>query len=99
MISNIRYKEIILKILFFVGIVYVLATKQVSVASQSFLIVLAIGFILGIILIYNKQDPSYRYPKNYRHNNRVLIMRKIEGILLVVFPFALLILNTCLTPN
>jgi hypothetical protein len=73
-----KYTEIILKLAFLVGSVYSIKAETVS---HSFLITyLAVCFILGVILFFNKKQ-SY----GYELKKREVIMRKIEGIILVAF--------------
>lgn len=73
-----RIFEIILKILFLLGSVYAF---KVEVVSTSLLICyVVVCFVLGFVLIFNKND-SYNYPKT----NRDWLQRRIEGGLLIIF--------------
>jgi hypothetical protein len=75
--------EITLKLCFLILAVALLWTKNViGFGLWSFLLV---SITLGVVLIINKKHPSYTYPKNYKRNDRVLMMRRLEGILLVLF--------------
>ena len=76
--------EIILKVLFLGGSVYSIKTEQVSISFLIFY--LFICFILGIVLIFNKKQ-SY----GYELNKREVVMRKIEGVLLIIFSIFVLI--------
>ncbi len=73
-----RNFEIILKIAFLAGSIVFLFTKDFN--SVGFLIFLIVCAVLGCVLVVNK-DSSYHYPQTPRD----LVIRKIEGILLVVF--------------
>lgn len=73
-----RIFEIILKLLFLLGSIYSIKSE---IVSTPFLITfLIVCLVLGIVLIFNK-DSSYNYPQTKRD----LIIRKIEGSLLIVF--------------
>ncbi|MDE2188104.1 MAG: hypothetical protein KGJ35_00040 [Patescibacteria group bacterium] len=72
--------EIILKLTFLVLAIYVIATGQVF--GQWFMWLVYTAFILGIVLIFNKHE-SYGYPTNYPKMNRVFLIRRIEGVILV----------------
>lgn len=76
-----RYFETILKIGFLIPSLYLLITRQAQ--SQSFMVVLtilsSISVILGFVLLFNKKS-SYNYPQTKRD----LLIRKIEGILLIL---------------
>jgi hypothetical protein len=70
--------EIILKILFFVGSIWAIKAETVS---HPFLIsYLILCLVLGIVLFFNKKQ-SY----GYELSKREVVMRKIEGIILVAF--------------
>lgn len=73
-----KYFEILLKLLFLAGSIYSIKSEQIM---HPFLVVyLIVCLILGIVLIFNKKQ-SY----GYELSKREVIIRKIEGILLVVF--------------
>lgn len=73
-----RIFEAVLKLLFLFGSIYSIKAETVSTTFLvSFLVICT---ILGIVLIFNK-DSSYNYPQT----NRDLIIRKIEGTLLIIF--------------
>ena len=73
-----RIFEIILKLLFLLGSIYSIKSE---IVSTPFLITfLIVCLVLGIVLIFNK-DSSYNYPQTKRD----LIIRKIEGGLLIIF--------------
>jgi len=76
-----KYLEIILKLAFLALSIYVIATRQVF--GEAFMILTYIAFVLGIVLIFNKKQ-SYNYPANYPKIKNVFIMRKIEGLILVL---------------
>jgi hypothetical protein len=76
-----KYFEIILKIAFLALAIYVIATRQVF--GEAFMILTYIAFILGVVLIFNKKQ-SYNYPANYPKIKNVFMMRRIEGIILVL---------------
>ena len=84
--------EIILKISFILLAFALIATGDViNVGLWCFLVTC---FGLGVVLIINKKSPSYTYPKKYKYHNRIFAMRRIEGLLLVIFSFAgLLLIN------
>ena len=82
--------EITLKVCFLILAVALIATRNiVDVGLWSFLVV---SFGLGIVLIINKKNPSYQYPKKYKYMSRIYSMRRIEGMLLVIFAFAGLVM-------
>ncbi len=77
-----RIFEIILKLLFLLGSIYSIKSE---IVSTPFLITfLIVCLVLGIVLIFNK-DSSYNYPQTKRD----LIIRKIEGGLLIIFSLSL----------
>jgi len=80
-----RYTEILLKILFLIGGINFIVTK--SVTSIWFSLFLVVSFILGLILIINK-NPSYRNC----NTKRDLAIRGIEGTLLIVFSLVMYLL-------
>ncbi len=73
-----RIFETILKLLFLFGSIY--SIKAEAVNTTFLLTFLLVCLTLGIVLIFNKQS-SYNYPQTKRD----LIIRKIEGSLLVLF--------------
>ncbi len=73
-----RYIESILKLLFLAGAIFFIVTKDIS--SSNFLCFLLVSLILGVVLMFNK-DASY----HFKQTKRDLGMRKIEGVLLVIF--------------
>ena len=79
-----RHIETILKLLFAAGAIFFIIDK--SVASPFFFTFLLISLILGIILIFNK-DASY----HFKQSQRDLGIRKIEGVLLVIFSVVMFI--------
>lgn len=77
-----RYIEIILKLAFLALAIVLFAT---SIFTSTWLTpFLAVSLVLGIVLFFNKHE-SYGYPAGYSKMNRVYLMRKVEGILLVAF--------------
>ncbi len=84
--KNIRIFEILLKIAYLAMSLYLLMT---SISSESNAIFIAISLLLGITLISNSKYPSYTYPARYKYNNRVIIMRRIEGGLIIAFAVVL----------
>ena len=77
-----RYLEIILKLAFVVTAIFV--GVNYSVHTSDILIFLAISFLLGIILLFNKKQ-SY----GYTLEKREIVIRRIEGVLLVLFSIIL----------
>jgi uncharacterized membrane protein len=73
-----RIFETILKLLFLFGSIY--SIKSETVNTPFLLTFLLVCLTLGIVLIFNKQS-SYNYPQTKKD----LIIRKIEGSLLVLF--------------
>jgi len=73
--------EIILKLAFLALSIYFIATGQIF--NHWFMILVYVGLILGLVLIFNKHE-SYGYPKNYPKMNRVYLMRRIEGAILII---------------
>lgn len=78
-----RIFESLLKILFLILGVYFVWTHDIS--SSWFTAFLVINLLLGMVLMLNDHHPSYKYPKNYKKNARVLAMRKFEGIVMISF--------------
>jgi len=73
-----RHFELFLKVLFLIGSLYAIKSE---IVSPPFLIgYLLVCFILGVVLICNKHA-SY----NFKQTKKDLIMRRIEGGLLVLF--------------
>ena len=73
-----KYFEITLKILFLFGSIYSIKTE--TVPYPFLLSYLLICMILGIVLFFNKKQ-SY----GYELSKREIVIRKIEGVLLVAF--------------
>lgn len=73
-----RYIETALKIIYLVGSVYFIYTE--NVLSPFFWVYTVLSAVLGAILIFNK-DSSYRFAQKPRD----IIMRRIEGVILIVF--------------
>ncbi len=73
-----KYFEITLKILFLLGSIY--SIKAETVPYPFLLSYLLICMILGIVLFFNKKQ-SY----GYELSKREIVIRKIEGVLLVAF--------------
>ncbi len=76
-----KYLEIILKLAFLALAIFVIVTRQVF--GEAFMILTYVTFILGLVLIFNKKQ-SYNYPANYPKIKNVFMMRRIEGIILVL---------------
>ncbi len=73
-----KYFEIILKLAFLGGSIYAIKAETVS---HTFLIsYLVVCLVLGIVLFFNKKQ-SY----GYELEKREIIMRRVEGVLLVAF--------------
>lgn len=72
--------EIILKLLFLGGSIY--SIKSESVPLSFLIIYLSLCLVLGIVLMFNKKQ-SY----GYELSKREIVIRRIEGVLLVVFSF------------
>ena len=83
-----KYIEIILKLAFLALSIYIIVSKNVM--SDWFLALLAVALLLGITLIFNKKQ-SYNYPSNWPRLNRVFLLRRIEGALLVICSVAMLV--------
>lgn len=73
-----RYVEIVLKLTFL--ITFINFSTQTSIVSSAFDALLITAFVLGFVLTWNK-NASY----NFRQTKRDLIIRKIEGVLLMLF--------------
>lgn len=76
-----KYIEIILKLAFLASAIALFVTM--SIPSALFYVFLIVSFVLGIVLFFNKHE-SYGYPAGYPKMSRVYVLRKIEGVLLVV---------------
>lgn len=76
-----RAIEIILKLAFFALAAYVIATQHVF--GRAFMWLVYVGFALGVVLIFNKKQ-SYRYPADHPKLRQVFMLRRIEGIILVL---------------
>lgn len=83
-----KYLEIFLKLAFLVLSVYVIVSKNVF--SHWFMTLLVVSLLLGITLIFNKKQ-SYNYPTNWPKLSRVFLLRRIEGVILVVCSVAMLV--------
>ena len=83
-----KYIEIIFKLAFLSLAIVLFVTK--AIPSLSFYAFLIVSFILGIVLFFNKHE-SYGYPAGYSKMNVVYMMRRIEGIILVIFSVIILI--------
>ncbi len=86
--------EIVLKVSFIILAFALIVTSNVD--NLGLWCFLAVCFGLGIVLIVNKKHPSYTYPKKYKYHNRIFAMRRIEGLLLVIFAFAGILLLNCI---
>ncbi len=76
-----RTIEIILKLAFLALAIYVIAAGQVFTHWLVWL--MDVGLVLGLVLIFNKKE-SYGYPKDYPKINRIYMIRRIEGALLIL---------------
>jgi hypothetical protein len=74
-----RYFEIILKIVF-LGAVLVVGFNNDLLFSRWLCVILTVSLLLGIVLLLNKKQ-SYGYELSMRE----VKIRRIEGVLLVVF--------------
>jgi hypothetical protein len=77
-----RIIEILLKLAFLAISAYMVI---VSLSHESFNAFLIVSVLLGLTLIFNRNHPSYKYLADYKYNNRVIMMRRIEGILILAF--------------
>ena len=84
-----KYIEIILKLAFLALAIGLFVTM--SIPSALFYVFLFVSLVLGIVLFFNKHE-SYGYPAGYTKMNRVYAIRKIEGVLLVIFSIIFLVL-------
>ncbi len=82
-----KYFEIILKILFVTGAVTFFLDRNTFWDSIYYFLVVCL--VLGITLIFNKKKQSY----GYKLVKREIIMRRVEGIVLVVFAVVFAILK------
>jgi hypothetical protein len=83
-----KYIEIVFKLTFLALAIVLFVTKDIP--SLYFYAFLAMSLILGIVLFFNKHE-SYGYPAWYPKMNRVYMIRKIEGVLLVAFSVVFLV--------
>jgi hypothetical protein len=83
-----RIIEIILKLAFLALSVYLIVTQDVM--SHWFMALLVTALILGVVLIFNKKQ-SYRYPVNWPKLDRVFMLRRVEGFLLVIASVSMLV--------
>lgn len=73
-----KYFEILLKLLFLGGSIY---SIKVETVPYPFLVTyIIVCLVLGVVLIFNKKQ-SY----GYELAKREVIMRRVEGVLLVTF--------------
>lgn len=77
-----RLIEITLK-LAYLGIAIVILVAGIS--HESINAFLLVSFMLGVTLLINTEHPSYKYPVGYKYNNRVIAMRRIEGVIIILF--------------
>lgn len=56
-----------------------------GISHESITAFLIVSVLLGLTLLLNTKHPSYIYPLGYEYNRRVIIMRRIEGGLMLVF--------------
>ncbi|MES2216065.1 MAG: hypothetical protein V4481_02105 [Patescibacteria group bacterium] len=82
-----KYFEIVLKILFVAGAVTFFLDRNTFWDSICYF--LAVCLVLGITLIFNKKKQSY----GYKLAKREIVMRRVEGIVLVVFAVVFAILK------
>lgn len=82
-----RKLEIILKILFLAMFVFVYRTYS-DYFGLSAAVFILISFLLGLVLMVNK-DQSYGYPLSFHE----VVERRIEGVLLIVFSLAAVVLH------
>ncbi len=73
-----RIFEIILKLAFLVGAIWILVVNDIT--STCVLGFLVVCLLLGIVLIFNKKA-SYKYPQSKRD----YMISRVEGIILVAF--------------
>lgn len=79
-----RFIEIILKLAFLLGAIYIFAIGWVALTFS--LAFISVAILLGICLLFNK-EASYNFPQTKRD----LLLRRIEGIVLIVAAIAGLI--------
>ncbi len=77
-----RITEILLKLAFLAISAYMII---VGLSHESFNAFLLVSVLLGLMLILNTKNPSYRYPADYKFNRRVLMMRRVEGVIIIAF--------------
>lgn len=82
-----RILEIILKLAYLAASVYLFVA---GISHTAIIVFLVASVLLGIVLIFNQKHPSYRYPTNYPKYNRVILMRRVEGVLILLFAGAVL---------
>jgi hypothetical protein len=87
-----KYLEIFLKIAFVGQIITFF--KPLFYENTAFLFFIETAFMLGIVLLLNKKH-SY----GYRLTRRDLIIRRIEGVLLIFFAILMVITLNQLTNN
>ncbi|MEK7646717.1 MAG: hypothetical protein AAB381_03435 [Patescibacteria group bacterium] len=87
-----RYFEIFLKIAFVGQIITFF--KPLFYENTAFLFFIETSFMLGIVLLLNKKQ-SY----GYRLTQRDLVIRRIEGVLLVIFAVLMVFTLNQLTNN
>ena len=81
-----KYTEIVLKLAFLAGAIYVFVTK--SITSPIFGFFLLICLFLGIVLFFNKKN-SYG---TWGNKPKDILMRRVEGILLVIFAIGIYVI-------
>lgn len=77
-----RYIEILLKLAFLILGLFLIFTKDLGNACLSLFLIVSI--LLGVVLMLNK-NMSYRYPAKFKHFDRLILIRRVEGALLIVF--------------
>jgi hypothetical protein len=77
-----RYLEITIKLIFLGLAIYIFVAN--AFISPWLLVFLETSFLLGFVLVLNREE-SYRYPPGYPNMARVYLMRKIEGLILILF--------------
>ncbi len=78
--------EIILKVAFLVDAIYLYAAKFINPSYFSTFIIICV--LLGVVLIFNKKQ-SY----GYMLAKKEIVMRRIEGIALIIFAVAMVFVN------
>jgi hypothetical protein len=73
-----KYIEIILKLAFLAGVIVFASARDFFFTNLVWF--LGVSLLLGIVLIFNRKQ-SYGYELSYRE----VVIRRIEGIILIVF--------------